>query len=309
LAATNAGNGTSGALGTSVSGYSTGVHGGGYYGVCGSGNYGVYGAGIAYGVYGSASTYGVYGTSGSYGVYGSGSSYGVRGENSIHSSFGELGTAVSGTSAGVHGGGYYGVYGSGNYGVYGAGIAYGVYGDGSTYGVYGDGSTYGVYAEGNLGASGTKSAVVALPDDRVVELYSMESPELWFEDFGAGELREGAAEVALDPTFALTVNTEADYHVFLTPNGDCEGLYVTNKTATGFQVRELRGGKSNVAFDYRIAAKRRGYESVRTDQLETDAETVQAIREQGQRRPGERRKLILPKKAEVPKAPPEPPKS
>jgi hypothetical protein len=174
-------------------------------------------------------------------------------------------------------------------------------------GVYGVGTTYGVYAAGNLGVTGTKSAVVALPDNRVVELYAMESPENWFEDFGSGELREGVAQVTLDPTFALAVNTGSSYHVFLTPNGDCEGLYVAQKTATGFQVRELRGGKSSIAFDYRIVAKRRGYESVRMDQLEADAETAQAIREQVRNRPAHRR-LTLPKLAEAPRVPPALPK-
>jgi hypothetical protein len=33
-----------------------------------------------------------------------------------------------------------------------------------------------------------------------------------------------------------------EYHVFLTPDGDCEGLYVIARTATGFEVRELRHG-------------------------------------------------------------------
>ena len=152
-------------------------------------------------------------------------------------------------------------------------------------------------------------AVVALPDNRIVELYAMESPENWFEDFGFGELRDGAAEVALDPTFALTVNTGASYHVFLTPNGDCEGDSTwLRRQPTGFQVRELRGGKSNIAFDYRIVAKRRGYESVRLDQIETNAETVHPIREQrAQRRPTHHR-LILPKPVGTPKAPPNLPK-
>jgi hypothetical protein len=54
-----------------------------------------------------------------------------------------------------------------------------------------------------------------------------------------------------------------DYHVFLTPNGDCKGLYVTKKTANSFEVRELGGGKSSIAFDYRIMARRKGYEDVR----------------------------------------------
>jgi len=51
--------------------------------------------------------------------------------------------------------------------------------------------------------------------------------------------------------------------VFLTPKGDCRGLYVSNETQTGFEVHELGGGKSNVAFDYRIVAHRKGYESIR----------------------------------------------
>ena len=130
----------------------------------------------------------------------------------------------------------------------------------------------------------------------------MASPEDWFEDFGSGQLHDGVAEVTLDPTFALAANMDPGYHVFLTPNSDCKGLYVAQKTASGFQVRELQGGKSNITFDYRIVAKRRDYETLRMDQLETDAETVQAIREVVQNRPAHR-KLILHKPAEAPKAP------
>ena len=69
--------------------------------------------------------------------------------------------------------------------------------------------------------------------------------------------------VQLESTFAQTVNSEVEYHVFLTPKGDCKGLYVTNETADGFEVRELGGGKANIAFDYRIVARRKGYENVR----------------------------------------------
>jgi hypothetical protein len=51
--------------------------------------------------------------------------------------------------------------------------------------------------------------------------------------------------------------------VFVTPKGDCRGLYVTNETDQVFEVRELGSGTSNVAFDYRIIARRRGYEQIR----------------------------------------------
>jgi hypothetical protein len=69
--------------------------------------------------------------------------------------------------------------------------------------------------------------------------------------------------VNVDPAFAETVSETADYHVFLTPNGDSKGLYVTQKTASSFEVRESGGRTSSLSFDYRIVAKRRRYESQR----------------------------------------------
>jgi hypothetical protein len=43
---------------------------------------------------------------------------------------------------------------------------------------------------------------------------------------------------------------------------------VAEKTATGFTVRELRGGASNATFDWEVAAKRKGYEDVRLEPAE-----------------------------------------
>jgi len=117
---------------------------------------------------------------------------------------------------------------------------------------------------GDLSCTGSKSAVVPADNGtRKVALYAVESPQNWFEDFGSGTLAGGVAAVTLEPTFAQTVNTAMEYHVFLTPKGDCKGLYVANETPASFEVHELGGGQSNVAFDYRIVAHRKGYESVR----------------------------------------------
>jgi len=38
---------------------------------------------------------------------------------------------------------------------------------------------------------------------------------------------------------------------------------VTNETNDSFEVRELGGGQSSVAFDYRIVAHRKGYDKTR----------------------------------------------
>jgi len=59
------------------------------------------------------------------------------------------------------------------------------------------------------------------------------------------------------------VNAGVEYHVFITPKGENKGLYVTNETAAGFEVREMYRGQSNIAFDYRIVARRKGYETIR----------------------------------------------
>jgi hypothetical protein len=45
--------------------------------------------------------------------------------------------------------------------------------------------------------------------------------------------------------------------VFLTPEGDCEGLFVERNDASGFTVRELRGGKHSIRFSYRVVGRRR----------------------------------------------------
>jgi hypothetical protein len=185
-------------------------------------------------------------------------------------------TDVNGVQAFAFGGGATGVYGeadaAGNMGV--EGFSYdgiGVFGE-TTNGLSahfaGTGGGFcNIDNAGNMGCTGTKSAVVPLRDGRQVALYAVEAPENWFEDFGSGQLRTGTATIVLDPEFAQTVNSTLTYHVFVTPNGDCHGLYVAAKTATSFEVRELNGGQSNISFDYRIVARRSGYETLRMQDL------------------------------------------
>jgi hypothetical protein len=55
-------------------------------------------------------------------------------------------------------------------------------------------------------------------------------------------------------------------------------LYVTAKTASGFEVRELGGGKSSIAFEYRIMAKRVGHEGERLVDVTERAAHAQAER-------------------------------
>jgi hypothetical protein len=87
---------------------------------------------------------------------------------------------------------------------------------------------------------------------RVVS-YGSESATATIEDVGTARLVRGVANVQIDPSFAAVMDRKW-YYVFLTPLGDTRGLYVSVKTATGFQVREAEGGRSNLSLDYRIVA-------------------------------------------------------
>jgi hypothetical protein len=104
--------------------------------------------------------------------------------------------------------------------------------------------------------AGVKNAMVAFPDGSQRVLHCMESPEHWFEDFGTAKLKNGRAAVALDVDFAKVIK-RGDYRVFVTPEGDCRGLYVRNRGAARFEVREFGGGKSSIAFSYRIVGRRK----------------------------------------------------
>lgn len=107
-----------------------------------------------------------------------------------------------------------------------------------------------------------KSALVKARDGSHRALYCVESPECWFEDFGRARLVRGRGRVRLDPTFASVVRT-GDYHVFLSPEGLSHGLYVSRRTANGFEVREQHRGTSTVSFSYRIIARRKDVKAPR----------------------------------------------
>ena len=112
-----------------------------------------------------------------------------------------------------------------------------------------------VVVNGDLNVTGAKSAVVQSRDGSFRRLYAVESPESWFEDFGTAQLEDGHVRVRLETSYAALIHGD-DYRVFLTPLGDCKGLYADARGLQGFDVHELQGGTSSIQFDYRVVAKR-----------------------------------------------------
>jgi hypothetical protein len=119
--------------------------------------------------------------------------------------------------------------------------------------------------DGDMSCTGQFKALAAAGGGaRTVETYATQSAENWMEDYGTGSLAGGRGVVQIDATFADTVTADMSYHVFLTPLGDLKSpLYVTKVSATSFEVHEANGGTSSIGFDYKIVAKRRGFEAQR----------------------------------------------
>ena len=108
---------------------------------------------------------------------------------------------------------------------------------------------------GTLTQSGQPLVRTTTSTGNTVAAYSPRTSSPTLEDFGEAELVNGQASVALDPTFATAIDQRGKYMVFLSPQGDNAGLYVTLISSRGFAVRESRAGHSTLTFDYRIVAK------------------------------------------------------
>jgi hypothetical protein len=248
----------------------------------GSGTWAVYGTGSsADGVHGvTASTNGQSGVSGiatgtsgsAHGVYGrSANGVGVYGTTSALLSYGVEGITGTGGASGVIGW-QTGTGGNGGYGVtaesedksgtWAALFAYSPYAQTPLFYAlnYANQTSCTIDPNANLFCSGSITGNFARMHHRThagvkVLSYAAESTTATLEDVGTARMVDGVANVPIERGFAQTIEHNGDYHVFLTPMGDTRGLYVAFKTADGFQVRESQGGRSTVAFDYRIVAR------------------------------------------------------
>ena len=250
-------NATGGTYGVSA----TGTTAAGYF-YNSTGNY-AYAGYNGYGLYGFSTTAyptgaGVYGEddAGGYGVWGVDTtlaSVGVNGDGNVDYSEGVQ--ARTETTYGYPLVGWY------DYNATTQSLAPMVYGLNSYSGTavmmnYYDGTTQWKITDG--GGGGSVGTVVKTNTGEKVRLVCPETPEIIFEDYGTGQLVNGRVHIALDPTIVKNV-TISDRHplkVFIQLEGECNGVYVGNKTASGFDVIELNHGASNVSFSWHIVANR-----------------------------------------------------
>jgi hypothetical protein len=105
--------------------------------------------------------------------------------------------------------------------------------------------------------------------DKVIVYTSPEGDETATYTRGTAKLSGGEAHVPLAQTFKWVTNPDIGLTAHLTPRGDCEGLYVASLTTDEMVVRELRGGTSEVVFDYLVYGLRIGFEETSVVQAKT----------------------------------------
>jgi len=255
--------GTWGVFGTSETGVGVeGVTNAAYDGATGILGVAVPGSGQIIGVRGAAGN-----STGGIGVQGEGQYRGVLGMASGGGGYGVSAEAYGSDGVGLHA---FANNGSNSYAIIAQSF------NGWALSVNGKFYQYGALFEAHPTStiwSTNKPATVKLNDGSKVKLFSEEAAEVLFNDYGEGTLQGGKAHIDLDPTFAQTVTIDKTHpmKVFVQLEGDCKGVYVTNKTTSGFDVVELQGGASNAHFSYRIACKRKYYEDER---LATDEQDI-----------------------------------
>jgi hypothetical protein len=171
------------------------------------------------------------------------------------------GSGSVGGAAGIADNGNYGVYGqsASNTGVVGVGGNEGVAGASGGYPLIAFDSTgtnvvWSVDAGGTVTTTGAQQQIAASRGNTVSRAFVPSATTPLLEDTGTATLVRGAGTVRLDPAFGASINN-AVYQVFITPDGQSNGLYVSQKSATEFVVRENNGGHASIDFDYRIVAK------------------------------------------------------
>jgi hypothetical protein len=105
---------------------------------------------------------------------------------------------------------------------------------------------------------GTVNTLVQDNEGKERIMTAPEAPEALFQDYGIGNLVNGYAKIDIDPVLTKNIRVDETHpmKVFIQLEGDCKGVYVFNKTATSFEVKELQNGNSNVSFSYQIVAFR-----------------------------------------------------
>ena len=162
--------------------------------------------------------------------------FGVYGSSAYSNGSGFLPTAGS---AGV-GGGFFGNF-------------VGSLSQGSVIGQLNSGELFSQYNKGNLYTMGKNVELVKV-DEKVTPLYTMSGIEATVYAKGSVKLTNGIVYVPFTAEFKSLLGEVPV--ITATPNGECNGLYISSIDKDGFTVKELMQGTSNTAISWIAVGKR-----------------------------------------------------
>ncbi|MGL5890869.1 MAG: hypothetical protein ACRC3B_13330, partial [Bacteroidia bacterium] len=116
------------------------------------------------------------------------------------------------------------------------------------------GSMYAAFNVGNTYNTGYHADLVNT-NGTVTPAYAVTSTKVKVYDDGSSQLANGTTRVNFSPEFAALV-AGGKPTVTITPQGQCNGLYIVSVDEKGFTVAELNNGTSNVDFSWIVVGTR-----------------------------------------------------
>lgn len=149
------------------------------------------------------------------------------------------------------------------------GIGLGMYGGvmggwikGLVYGTYLQGKRYALYVDGNTYVNRPIVLLNETKEGTKLPTYSVTAQSADIVLHGQGMLVNGKATIQFDSKYVQFISAQNPVLVTVTPNGESNGVFVTNTTRNGFTVQENNHGQSNVPFTWIAIATKAGYENV-----------------------------------------------
>lgn len=117
---------------------------------------------------------------------------------------------------------------------------------------------------GRLGVQGAKNSIVDTSQGKTA-INAYETAEYYFGDIAKVNTGDSKrVKIMIDPLFLETINTDIDYHVFVSSYDN--GYAWVSEIAKDYFV--IESNVPNLSVSYEIKAKRRNYENVRLDTVD-----------------------------------------
>ena len=133
---------------------------------------------------------------------------------------------------------------------------------GLVYGAHFSGDLYGSYSNGKVITNDVVVTLNNVGEENRIPTYGINSTSVDVYSKGKNAIENGFKLVEFDENFKKLIALNEEVIVTVSPLGDCKGLYVKNITATGFEVKEMQAGNSNVQFTWIAIGTRTGFEVV-----------------------------------------------